>query len=309
MLNISRVCIPITFDCNFKCKYCFREIPHPLELPNITDEFKEYLFSRKKENCEAVAVTGGEPLLYFDLVKEIFSYVRPEMHKKIITNGSLLTSEIVKYINDNDIEIMLSYDGPNTKYLRGINVLDDPKILELVKKIKNLTLSITVAKGSENIYEDYLDMINRLKRNDFYLIYIPCYFNGHNQNILNGFDYNLFKKSLLKYYNNMRLNFDSMYLHYSYDKRFRAINILLDGTAVDMTSLSKVGTIHNNIEEIIKNIEDLPSNNFCKSYVNCPIRDVCGRQEQTCSEHIAKVELCINEVWNILQYDVKRRLV
>src|SRR5574344_1752281 len=281
MLNISRVCIPITFNCNFKCKYCFREIPHPLELPNITNEFKEYLFSRKKENCEAVAVTGGEPLLKFNLIKEIFSYVRPEMHKKIISNGSLLTKEIVNYMNDNNIELMLSYDGPNTKYLRGVNVLDDPKILELVKKIKNLTLSITVAKGSENIYEDYLDMINRL-------------------------DYNLFKKSLLKYYNNMRLNFDSMYLHYSYNKRFRAINILLNGTAVDMTSLSKVGTIHNNIEEIIKNIEDLPSNNFCKSYVNCPIRDVCGRQEQTCSEHIAKVELCINEVWNILQYDVKR---
>src|SRR5574344_1752451 len=281
MLNISRVCIPITFNCNFKCKYCFREIPHPLELPNITNEFKEYLFSRKKENCEAVAVTGGEPLLKFNLIKEIFSYVRPEMHKKIISNGSLLTKEIVNYMNDNNIELMLSYDGPNTKYLRGVNVLDDPKILELVKKIKNLTLSITVAKGSENIYEDYLDMINRL-------------------------DYTLFKNSLLQYYNNMRLHFDSMYLHYSYNKRFRAINILLNGTAVDMTSLSKVGTIHNNIEEIIKNIEDLPSNNFCKSYVNCPIRDVCGRQEQTCSEHIAKVELCINEVWNILQYDVKR---
>src|SRR5574344_1525759 len=156
MLNISRVCIPITFNCNFKCKYCFREIPHPLELPNITNEFKEYLFSRKKENCEAVAVTGGEPLLKFNLIKEIFIFVRPEMHKKIISNGSLLTKEIVDYMNDNNIELMLSYD---------------PKILELVKKIKNLTLSITVAKGSENIYEDYLDMINRLKRNDFYLIY------------------------------------------------------------------------------------------------------------------------------------------
>ena len=92
MLKLERVCVPLSLDCNLHCRYCYRDKEKLDKIRNLSPEW-----------CEAVVASGGEPLMHFDKVKELFSYVPKNIHKKIMSNCTLLTQEIVDYINENEI--------------------------------------------------------------------------------------------------------------------------------------------------------------------------------------------------------------
>lgn len=73
--------------------------------------------SKKRHNLE-LDLFGGEPLMNMPVVKFIVDYVRKrekETGKNIkltlTTNGTLLTDEIVTYLNDNRVMLVLSLDG------------------------------------------------------------------------------------------------------------------------------------------------------------------------------------------------------
>jgi uncharacterized protein len=73
--------------------------------------------SGKRRNIE-VDFFGGEPLMNFDVVKDILEYAKTQGAKNgkefrftITTNGLLLTDEIKQYINENMSNIVLSIDG------------------------------------------------------------------------------------------------------------------------------------------------------------------------------------------------------
>ena len=104
MIKLNRVCVPLTLDCNLHCKYCYRDRER-LDIPDFSDDMKAYLCQLSPDWCEAVIASGGEPLLHWDKVKELFSYVPHNVHKKIMSNCLLLTEDIVSYINDNEIEL------------------------------------------------------------------------------------------------------------------------------------------------------------------------------------------------------------
>jgi uncharacterized protein len=75
---------------------------------------------------------GGEPLLRFDLIKEITHYIRehtvasgPKIRISITTNGTLLDQDIFDFIRDQNINLCISADGPadvhdlNRKFKNG----------------------------------------------------------------------------------------------------------------------------------------------------------------------------------------------
>ena len=60
---------------------------------------------------------GGEPLLRFSLIKQIVAYAREKFDGKelaftITTNGTLLNEEIISYFEKEDVQLMISLDGP-----------------------------------------------------------------------------------------------------------------------------------------------------------------------------------------------------
>lgn len=120
---------PTIHKCNLKCKYCFADAGlnykdenkymTPRQIENIynflltCDEFKDSL------NFRLDFVSGGEPLLGFDLIKEakkigdrMFSKYKKSFNIWLCTNGILLNEEKAKYLNDNGISIGVSLDGP-----------------------------------------------------------------------------------------------------------------------------------------------------------------------------------------------------
>jgi len=84
-----------TTKCNMYCEGCYRENDpgghRPLE--NVIQELETI---RKLRKTDGISIAGGEPLLYPPIV-ELVRYVASQGWKPIIiTNGSLLTPEIIK---------------------------------------------------------------------------------------------------------------------------------------------------------------------------------------------------------------------
>lgn len=121
---IKAMCLHISHDCNLRCKYCFASTGDfgtgrklmPLEVGKKAIDFL-LENSGNRKNLE-LDFFGGEPLMNFDVVKEVVAYARSreaEFGKRfrftITTNGMLLTDDKIDFINREMSNVVLSIDG------------------------------------------------------------------------------------------------------------------------------------------------------------------------------------------------------
>ncbi len=121
---VKAMCLHVAHDCNLRCRYCFAETgsyegPRGLMSAEVGRSAIDYLIkaSGHRKNLE-VDFFGGEPLLNFEVVKEIVRYARSleKQHGKnfrftITTNGLLLDEAKKEFINAEMGNIVLSIDG------------------------------------------------------------------------------------------------------------------------------------------------------------------------------------------------------
>ncbi len=121
---VKALCLHIAHDCNLACKYCFAEEgeykgDRSLMSAEVGKRALDFLVenSGNRVNLE-VDFFGGEPLMNFDVVKEIVAYGRSlekEHNKKfrftLTTNGMLLNDEIMEFANKEMSNVVLSIDG------------------------------------------------------------------------------------------------------------------------------------------------------------------------------------------------------
>lgn len=121
---VKAICLHVAHDCNLACSYCFAEEgeyhgPRGLMSAEVGKAAIDFLVknSANRHNLE-IDFFGGEPLMNFDVVKEVVEYARSiekEANKNfrftITTNGVLLDEEKQKYINENMYNVVLSLDG------------------------------------------------------------------------------------------------------------------------------------------------------------------------------------------------------
>lgn len=121
---IKAMCLNMTHDCNLRCEYCFAsQGTYNGEKAFLSFETGKKAFdylvknSGNRRNLE-VDFFGGEPLMNFDVIKELVDYGRSlekEYNKHfrftITTNGVLLDEEKMDYINENMDNVVLSIDG------------------------------------------------------------------------------------------------------------------------------------------------------------------------------------------------------
>ena len=121
---VKALCLNIAHDCNLRCKYCFadegeyhgRRALMSFEVGKAALDFL-VANSGDRRNLE-VDFFGGEPLMNWEVVKQIVEYgrsIEKEKNKNfrftITTNGTLLTDEILDYVNKEMGNIVLSIDG------------------------------------------------------------------------------------------------------------------------------------------------------------------------------------------------------
>ncbi|MBD5225362.1 MAG: radical SAM protein [Bacteroidales bacterium] len=134
-----------TYQCNLRCWYCIQEHADAYMSPDIVSAIKLHI--HKKVNEEHIKLFtlswfGGEPLLAYDIVKEITSYSNQlckKLNKKfdcsITTNGTLL----------NDVRIKELHKAGVTHYqitIDGIKADHDK-----IKRLKSVSAYETVLKN------------------------------------------------------------------------------------------------------------------------------------------------------------------
>ena len=121
---VKAMCLHIAHDCNLACKYCFAEEGEyhgrrALMSLEVGKKALDFLIenSGSRVNLE-VDFFGGEPLMNWDVVKELVKYGRSreqECNKKfrftLTTNGVLLNDEIMEFANKEMANVVMSLDG------------------------------------------------------------------------------------------------------------------------------------------------------------------------------------------------------
>jgi len=121
---VKALCLHIAHDCNLACKYCFAEEGEyhggrALMSYEVGKKALDFLIanSGNRVNLE-VDFFGGEPLMNFQVVKDLVAYGRSkekEFNKKfrftLTTNGMLLTDEVMEFANKEMANVVLSIDG------------------------------------------------------------------------------------------------------------------------------------------------------------------------------------------------------
>ena len=121
---VKALCLHIAHDCNLACKYCFAEEGEyhgrrALMSFEVGKKALDFLIanSGSRRNLE-VDFFGGEPLMNFDVVKQLVAYGREQekLHDKnfrftLTTNGVLLNQDIIDFANKEMGNVVLSCDG------------------------------------------------------------------------------------------------------------------------------------------------------------------------------------------------------
>jgi len=123
--HIKALCLNVAHDCNLKCTYCFakegeyKKGKRSIMTFEVGKKAIDFIIERSgpRKNIE-IDLFGGEPIIAFDVVKKIVDYAkeREEEYNKNIrftltTNATLLTDEIMDYLDKNIGNIILSIDG------------------------------------------------------------------------------------------------------------------------------------------------------------------------------------------------------
>jgi uncharacterized protein len=121
---VKALCLHAAHDCNLRCSYCFAGAgafggDRSLMPFETGRKALDFLF-RSSGNRRHVEVDyfGGEPLMNFPVVKELILYGEEESRRRgktlkqtLTTNGVLLEGEVLDFLDQHDVALVLSLDG------------------------------------------------------------------------------------------------------------------------------------------------------------------------------------------------------
>jgi uncharacterized protein len=159
----------LTQTCNLRCLYCYGEGGEYGERGVMDEETAhaavDWLLANSfDEKTVNVSFFGGEPLLNFPLLQRVVAYAKAEAarHGKevrfgITTNATLLTDEMIAYLAKEQIDPLVSCDGPAPVHDRqrpfrngrGSHARVAANVRKLRTTLPKLTGRATVCPGSD----------------------------------------------------------------------------------------------------------------------------------------------------------------
>lgn len=126
--ELEQLILEVTNRCNQRCRYCAFSGRYRYQRTHSTKDLcfdvakraVDFFIERSNKNSDLkpnISFYGGEPLLNFELIKKIINYVKhinefKKFRFSITTNGTLLSSDVIDYLVNNEISITISLDGP-----------------------------------------------------------------------------------------------------------------------------------------------------------------------------------------------------
>lgn len=121
-IDARSLVVEVTERCNLRCAYCTygkaskknRSHSDRSIDPNIARaEIRNFLGRCKAD--PSISYYGGEPLLEFDLIKQLSEYAKGLSPNKVrfgvTSNGLLLKGGVIDYLVENQFELIISIDG------------------------------------------------------------------------------------------------------------------------------------------------------------------------------------------------------
>lgn len=114
--------LEIINKCNLNCTYCYlgEKKNNYMSIDTAKKAIEIGIHEAKKQYDKTLIVyfIGGEPLLAFNVIKEVVFYVKQRCLENsikyifsITTNGILFTEDIISFLGENKFEIKISLDG------------------------------------------------------------------------------------------------------------------------------------------------------------------------------------------------------
>lgn len=165
-LHTAVLCL--THRCNLNCVYCFENKDSGHEMSEkVAFKCIDRIVTTHCKNIDdkvSLNLFGGEPLIRFDLIKSIYSYVYERYPEKISifisTNGTLLDDEMKSWFWDRKDRVCLglSLDGDRvSQNLNRSNSFDLIDIAFFAKTWPNQSFKMTVSEQSvENYAHDVM---------------------------------------------------------------------------------------------------------------------------------------------------------
>lgn len=121
---VKALCLHVAHTCNLNCAYCFASQgkyhgDRAVMSFEVGKQALDFLIAHSgtRTNLE-VDFFGGEPLMNFDVVKQLVAYARSreeETHKRfrftLTTNGMLIDDDVIDFANREMHNVVLSLDG------------------------------------------------------------------------------------------------------------------------------------------------------------------------------------------------------
>lgn len=157
---MQRLCfLMLTYRCNLNCIYCYQKYKTAQDMTLETAKSvvsREVQLTRESNNKDGVRLNlfGGEPLLKFNLIKELCAWIWETITDVridifITTNGTLLDNEKKEWFKTHKekLNLIMSVDGKDDvqESNRGCHSSDLP-IIWMIETMPNYLLSMTVPR-------------------------------------------------------------------------------------------------------------------------------------------------------------------
>ena len=121
---VKALCLHVAHTCNLNCSYCFAsqgkyQGDRAIMSFEVGKQALDFLMehSGNRRNLE-VDFFGGEPLMNFDVVKQLVAYAREQEKERgknfrftLTTNGVLVDDDVIEFSNREMSNVVLSLDG------------------------------------------------------------------------------------------------------------------------------------------------------------------------------------------------------
>lgn len=170
----KEIMLLITYNCNLSCVYCYepktehnkmtsdQAISYIMEVVNNLDEtYSEF----------EVQFMGGEPLLQFDLIKSVSTWLWEQTFKVklshifIVTNGTLLNDEMKAWFSEHKESICLGLSFDGDRLMQDMNRSESASLVDLsyfVANWPNQHVKMTVSPDTiSNLYDGVTYLIEQ----------------------------------------------------------------------------------------------------------------------------------------------------
>ncbi|MBE6671684.1 MAG: thioether cross-link-forming SCIFF peptide maturase [Ruminococcaceae bacterium] len=159
---VKALCMHIAHTCNLNCEYCFASQgkyhgERAVMSFEVGKQALDFLVANSgtRRNLE-VDFFGGEPLMNFEVVKQLVSYARSieKQHNKnfrftLTTNGLLIDDDVIEFANKECSNVVLSLDGRKEIHDRyRVDYAGNGSWEKIVPKFQKLV----EARGHKNYY-------------------------------------------------------------------------------------------------------------------------------------------------------------